>query len=164
MEDLEQLEHLGRLGSFLGFKKDGSTETIKVLTKEEIKRKRINIVNAILSKVVNDLIKTGIDVPYLKSTAVQSQQQLYDFMYSCALKGYYTEDENKAIIQAHEEAERFLAVTTKLVNDVRRVLFKKIEEDSNDIDELIEYVKSFKISKENITDEVLQSIKERFEI
>ena len=152
MEDFE-LEELGFLEE---------QENPKVLTEEQIKENRVNRINSVLDKIVKQLEKTGVDVPYLKGTAIEAQKKLYDFMYSCALKGYYTNEENDAIIQAHEDAEQFLAITTKLVNDVRRVLFERIDSGYEDIDSDIEYVSSFKITKESITNEVLQSIKERF--
>ena len=154
MEDFE-LEELGFLEE---------QKVPKVLTEEQIRKNRFNRMNAIFERKIKGIKRLGIDVPEIKGTAIDAQKECYDAMYSSALKGAYDDETNKAIIQAHEEAELLVAQLVLLANIVRKILTYHINNATNECDELLDYADSIKMTRDDMSNEYIQEIKNKFNI
>ena len=139
-------------------------EKPKVLTEKQIKENRFNRMNAIFERKIKGIKRLGIDVPEIKGTAIDAQKECYDAMYSSALKGAYDDETNNAIIQAHEEAELLVAQLVLLANVVRKILTYHINNATNECDELLDYADSIKMTRDDMTDEYIQEIKDKFDI
>lgn len=124
---------------------------------------RFQRLEKIFSNKTLGLKKLAIDKDWMTNAeTINDQYRVYEEMYKNALKGYYDDATNQAIIQANETAKQLTAPITLLLNTVRSKLQVMIENDESNIDELLKEAENISLSKSDLTPEKIQEIKDIF--
>jgi len=124
---------------------------------------RLKRLEAIFNEKTTGLKKLAIDKPYMTDPeTINNQYRVYEEMYKNALKGYYDDATNQAIIYANETAKQALAPITLLLNSVRSAIEAAIMADDQRADEMLDAAAAVSLAKEDLTPDKITSIKEAF--
>ena len=117
-----------------------------------------------ISKIAG-LKRIAIDKPYMTNVdAINSQYESYEKFYENAKNGLYTEEKNAEIIAINEGVKQLLAPLLELVNTIRHIIEVLIEEESLDVDALLDSAEGITLELSEVTPEKVQQIKDTFGI